>query len=276
MFETEKEVLDWYERQARSVTKAFTDDFPWAEVKHHQLNPAFIPVLLYMRDVESFTDIYYREALRTPTGKDPIIRRFMERWVVEEADHGDILNRFLSEAGVPVELKWQTRVKAAIPLSYSAESYISTCVTNVFGKSSTATHMVWGAINEFTTLQGYRCLSAAAEHPLLTRILSMIVREESAHANFYWQIARLRLLRSRFAQGLARFAVKNFWTPVGQGAKPANETDYVISTLFAGQPGVSFFDKNVSQKVERLPGLDGLKTITDRIERISSRRVTLV
>ena len=270
MFETEKEVLSWYERQPRSVTQAFTADFPWAEVKHHRLDPAFIPVLLYMRDVESFTDIYYREALRTPTGKDPVIRRFMERWVVEEADHGDLLNRFLAEAGIPVEVNWQARVKAAIPLSYTAGTYLATCITNVFGKSFTGTHMVWGAINELTTLQGYRRLADAAQHPLLTRVLNMIVREESAHANFYWQIARLRLLRSRFAQGLARFAVEKFWTPVGQGAKPSGETNYVISTLFAGQHGVSLFDKNVSQKVERLPAFAGLKTITERVGNISS------
>lgn len=276
MFETEKEVLGWYERQTRSLTKAFIADFPWAEVKRHALNPAFVPVLLYMRDVESFTDIYYREALRTPTGKDPVIRRFMERWVVEEADHGDVLNRFLGEAGVPVEVKWQAKVKAAIPLSYTAGSYITTCITNVFGKSFAGTHMVWGAINELTTLQGYRRLSDAAQHPLLTSILNRIVREESAHANFYLQIARLRLLQSKFAQGLARFAVKRFWTPVGQGAKSSNETDYVISTLFAGQQGVSFFDRSVSQRIERLPGFADLKTITEKVAGISSARLTVV
>jgi hypothetical protein len=131
--------------------------------------------------------------------------------------------------------------------------------------------MVWGAINELTTLQGYRSLASKAQHPLLTRLLNMIAREESAHANFYWQIARLRLSRSTFAQTLARFAVRNFWTPVGQGAKRASETDYVIAKLFAGNQGVSFFDRTVSQKIERLPGLAGLKTITDRVSLISHR-----
>jgi len=129
--------------------------------------------------------------------------------------------------------------------------------------------MVWGAINEMTTLQGYRRLEHAARHPLLSKLLHAIVREESAHANFYFQIARLRMTRSEFAQGLARFAVKRFWTPVGQGAKPSVETDYLIATLFAGREGVAVFDRTVSHKIRRLPGFAFEKTITERVSRIS-------
>jgi len=60
VFETEKEVLDWYERQPRSVSKEFVDTIEWRDVTNHELNPAFVPVLFYMRDVEYFTDIYYK------------------------------------------------------------------------------------------------------------------------------------------------------------------------------------------------------------------------
>lgn len=226
-----------------------------------------------MRDVESYTDVYYRELLRTPTGSDPVIKRFMERWVVEEADHAELLNRFLCEAGVPVDAHWQVKAKAAIPMRYTVENRIATHITNLFGNSFSGTHMVWGAINELTTLQGYRRLWQAAEHPVLTRLLRAIVREESSHANFYWQIARLKLLKSKSARGLARFVIKRFWTPVGQGAKPQGETDYVIATLFGSHDGVRFFDKHVSQRVERLPGLTELKTVTDRIIYISMAEV---
>jgi len=269
VFETEKEVLNWYEDQERSLTKTFIADFPWDEVKNHQLSPAFVPILLYMRDVESYTDIYYRELQRTPTGQDPLIKRFMERWVVEEADHAEVLNRFLGEAGVKSDESWEAKAKAAIPTRYTVESYIASRITNVFGKSFSGTHMVWGAINELTTLQAYRRLWQAAEHPLLTRVLRAIAREESAHANFYWQIARVKLLRSKFSAGLARAVIKRYWTPVGQGTKPKDEADHLIGTLFSGERGVDFFDKNVSQRIERLPGLAELRTITDRIRHIS-------
>ena len=100
MFETDKEVLDWYERQPRALSKEYVNSIKWKEIKNYQLNPAFVPVLIYMRDIEYFTDMYYQELRRTPTGKDPIIRKFMDRWSVEELHHANLLNRFLEERRV--------------------------------------------------------------------------------------------------------------------------------------------------------------------------------
>jgi hypothetical protein len=72
MFETDKDVLDWYERQPRALSKDYVNSIKWDDIKDHPLNPAFFPVLLYMRDIEYYTDMYYRELLRTPTGRDPV------------------------------------------------------------------------------------------------------------------------------------------------------------------------------------------------------------
>ena len=107
MFDTDREILDWYERQPRALTKDFVDRIPWRDVSNYELNPAFVPVLIYMRDVEYFTEIYYRELMRTPTGRDPIIKKFMDRWSAEESQHAELLNRFLNEAGIPTTEKWQ-------------------------------------------------------------------------------------------------------------------------------------------------------------------------
>lgn len=265
MFETEKDVLDWYEAQPRALSEDFLRDINWTEAARHPLDPAFVPVLRYMRDVESFTEIYHRELLRTPTGRDPVIRRFMERWGVEEDDHGSLLNRFLGEAGVPVSSRWREEAHAAIPASYTLGTYAASLIANCFGRHFSGAHMVWGTINEMTALQAYRRMWRAAGHPLLEKLLRAVAREESAHAKFYWSIARIRLARSKGATRLASFAVKRFWTPVGEGTKPKRESDYVISVLFGGAEGVSFFDEQVSRRVRRLPGFEGLQTLTRRI-----------
>lgn len=270
VFETEQEVIDWYECQPRALSPEFLSSIRWEDIGKHTLDPAFVPVLLYMRDVESYTELYYRELLRTPTGRDPIIRRFMDRWRVEESDHGGLLNRFLAEAGVTTGPRWRDDVQASIPRRYSVETYVSTLIANCFGRHFTGTHMVWGAINELTTLQGYRRLWQAAGHPVLERLLQAIAREESAHAKFYWSIARLRMERSPFARDLARFVVKRFWTPVGEGAKPRREIDYLIATLFGGAEGVSVFDRQVSRHIRRLPGLAELSTLTRRVAEASA------
>jgi rubrerythrin len=272
VFECEQDVLDWYERQPRALDEEFARGVRWEEVRRYPLDPSFVPVLLYMRDVESYTEVYYRELLRTPTGRDPVIRRFMDRWGAEESDHAAVLNRFLEEAGVAISPRWEEEARAAIPARYSVESYVSTLVTNFFGRHFSGTHMVWGAVNEATTLQGYRRLWQAARHPVLEHILRAVAREESAHAKFYWSVARLRLERSGLAQALARFAVKRFWAPVGSGAKPRDETDYTVRTLFGGAGGVEWFDRQVTRRVEQLPGLGGLQTLTERVAAVALPR----
>ena len=265
MFETERDVLDWYERQPRAITTEFVNDIPWREIRNHPLNSAFVPVLFYMRDVEFFTDMYYKELLRTSTGKDPVIRKFMDRWSVEEMQHAELLNRFLNEAGIPTSEKWQAEAQAKIPSRYNRHAYLLYLAVKPFGRYFQGTHMAWGAINEITTLQGYRRLSQLSGHPVLRQLLTGIMQEESIHSNFYWSIARLKLSRARLSRNLARFSIGKFWAPVGQGPKAEHETRYVLSALFHGATGLELFDKTVTSRIERLPGFAGFKTLTERV-----------
>lgn len=269
MFETDKDVLDWYERQPRALSKEFVNGLRWNEVADYPINPEFVPVLYYMRDVESYTEVYYNELLRTPTGRTPFFRKFMDRWSVEEYEHAKLINRFMNAAGIPTTENWWNEAKAAIPRSYTIENQISSWIARLFGKHFSGVHMVWGAINEMTTLQGYRRLWKLAGHPVLEELLRAIAQEEAIHSNFYWHVARLRLESSDFTRRLSRFMVAKFWTPVGQGPKPQKETDYVIATLFNGSGGVKIFDKNVGKRMESLPGFGGLKVVTDRVSAIS-------
>ncbi len=267
-FETKKEVLGWYEKQPRTLTKEFVDNIAWEDVKKYPLDKKFVPVLFYMRDVEALTDMYYEELRRTPTGKDPIISKFMERWSVEEQTHGELLNRFLNEAGIETDEKWHNQVRKAVSSFYTVNNYLITSLTNLVGKKFTATHMTFGAIHEMSTTQGYRRLTELANHPVLSEILQGIIREESAHTHFYWSVARLELKNSAFTQKLARFIVKNFWTPVGSGAKPKKESNYTIATLFKGEEGLQWIDRNVSQRLQVLPGFEGLTKVSDKIGEI--------
>jgi rubrerythrin len=269
VFETDKDVLDWYEAQPRSLTEEFINNIPWQEISKYPLPAAFVPVIFYMRDVESFTEIYYQELLRTPTCRNPHVRKFMDRWSVEENVHAKLLNRFLNEAGIPTSKDWWNEAKSAIPVGYTLQTHIGSTILSIFGRHFSGVHMVWGAINEMTTLQGYRRLWRLAGHPVLEQLLRAIAQEESIHSNFYWQIAKLRLEASDFTRKFSRFMVDKFWTPVGQGTKPQQETDYVIATLFKGLNGVEHFERTVSQRLEHLPGFAGIKVVKDRIAAIA-------
>ncbi|MBC7796064.1 MAG: acyl-ACP desaturase [Pyrinomonadaceae bacterium] len=265
MFESNVEVLKWYENQEPTLTKEFIDNLPWDEVRNCPISAKLIPVLVYMRDVETLTEIYHQQLLRTPTGKDPIIGKFMERWGTEELVHGELLNRFLSEVGIDISDNWLAETKQAIPFSYKFNTRITTMLTNCVGKNFTAAHMAYGAINELSTLQGYRRLIQIAKHPVLTQILKAIMREESIHVQFYWNVAKIELENSKFSRQITRFIIKNFWVPVGQGAKPVKDANYTISTLFGGEGGAEFVNKHVSRRIQDLPGLHGINIINQRI-----------
>lgn len=273
-FETKPEILDWYEKQPRALSDEFISNIPWHEVKNYPIDEKFFPVLMYMRDVETLTDMYHRELLRTPTGKDPIISKFMDRWGVEEITHGEVLNRFLNEFGFETDEKWQTQIRHNVPNVYRLNTYLVTSLTNLIGSQFTATHMTFGAIHEMSTAQGYRRLVKLADHPVLTHIVNAIIREESAHTQFYWSVARLELRKNDFAQRIARFVIEHFWRPVGQGSLAKERTDYLISTLFGGSDGLEWLDKTVTQRVKQLPGFADLDRITETVDRICSSQMT--
>ena len=276
IFETNSDVLNWYEKQPRTLTKEFIGNINWSAVGKYSLDEKFVPVLLYMRDVETLTDVYYDELRRTPTGKDPIISKFMERWSAEEQTHGELINRFLNEAGIETDPKWQKQVISSVSTQYTVTNYLITTLTNLVGKRFTATHMAFGAIHEMSTTQGYRRLAHLADHPVLSEILRGIIREESAHTTFYRSVARIELERSEISRKLSRFLIKHFWTPVGSGAKPKKESDYTIAMLFGGENGMEWIDKNVSQRIQTLPGFEGLTKVSDKISEIVSLQPSVV
>lgn len=271
IFETKKEVLDWYEKQPRTLTDKFISELPWDEVSKHPIDPRFFPVIRYMRDVETLTDMYHQEMMRTPTGKDPVIGKFMERWGVEEVTHGEVLNRFLNEAGIETEPTWQHDLHTNVSKIYRFNTYLVTTLTKLVGREFTGTHMTFGAIHEMTTAQAYRRLIEIADHPVLTQILTGIIREESAHTQFYWSVARLELERSEFSRKMARFVVNNFYYPVGQGSRPKKETGYAISTLFGEGDSINVIDKTVTQRARQLPGFEKMTKVTETISDMANK-----
>nr|MBA3634690.1 hypothetical protein [Acidobacteriota bacterium] len=50
------------------------------------------------------------------------------------------------------------------------------------------------------------------------------------------------------------------------------ESDYTIATLFSGEGGLDWIDKNVTRRVQTLPGFDGLTKVSDKIGEIVLRQ----
>lgn len=266
---TAAEILREYQKGERPLSSDFLSSIPWSQAKNHELADIFVPTLIYMRDVEKFTELYYRELAKTKTIRDPHIKIFMEQWQTEEDLHGDLLNRFLEEMNLSSDAHWFEQAKKKIPRLHRIKSKIDPLVRFVLGSKITAVHMTWGAINEYSTLNGYSRLSQLAKHPVLATILGGIMREEARHARFYWRMAQFKLATSNQAQRITRFIIDRFWVPVGQGEKSKEDANQVVRSLYSGRDGIKIFDQTVTSLVKQLPGFSDFSTTTKIVSEIA-------
>ena len=69
------------------------DDLDWDHVGAHRLDAGVIDTLVYMRDVEGFTDTYVVGlAAHKTTLADPLVRDFLAVWQAEEFGHSQAID----------------------------------------------------------------------------------------------------------------------------------------------------------------------------------------
>ena len=197
--------VDRYRDRAAPVDLAGID---FDAFRDQPLPPEVIRCLRYMHDVEHHTICYLRDLLVTPAHRDPAVTTFLTVWSYEEMWHGQAIGRVLAAhdqphgAGRVGEMRRRLGVRDRLsPLLHSLGSSLA-------GDTFPAVHMAWGAVNEWTTQAGYARLIDRARHPVLTDLLSRIMRQEGRHIAFYAAEAERRLAGSRRAQRLCRAALR--------------------------------------------------------------------
>lgn len=232
----------------------------WEQVPRHPLPREAVRTLRYMQDIESHTLIYLRTLLDTRAIDDPEVATFLACWLYEETFHGIALARFLRAAGHDIEL----RPRSARTVRQAIEARVTAWLASAW-PDFVAVHMTWGAINELTTLTGYRRLGAIVDHPVLCDLLDRIVLDESRHFYFYYKQAERRLQRPGTAR-IARAIIERFWEPVGSGVQPASETRFLAHYLFGGRDGRAAARK-VDATIHDLPGFAGIPLLDAWIAR---------
>lgn len=238
-------------------------DLDFERARAHPVSPAELRCLGYMMDIEAHTLCYMRDVVNAGAGADPEIADFLACWVYEESYHGRAIEKFVRAMGVerPAAVCGQH-----VPtLSERLENVGARLFGALYGPGFLTVHMTWGAIQEHTTLYGYASLAKRTRNPVLAELLRRIARDESRHFGFYYYKAFQGLKDDPGRQRLVSFFLKRFWTPVGEGVKPASETDFLLRTLFDGEDGrdsVARIDRTMS----RLPGLGWFDLMSRRAE----------
>lgn len=205
----------------------------------------------YMMDIESHTIIYLREMLSTALAEDASITAFLSCWAYEEFFHSRVLKRLLESQDVAIDDRRFAALRRARPADYLAQKFAR--LLSRMTRHFPAVHMTWGAINELSTLTGYHALIERTRHPLLTAMLSRIIKDERRHFSFYFNQARLRL-QPRAARVLTSLVLRNFWTPVGSPVRGDADARRICDYLFGDEQGPHRLAEHDSM-IARLPGL---------------------
>ncbi len=225
------------------------ENIAWDQVAAHPLCPDTVRALRYMLDIESHTLVYMRDMLASRAIDDPEIGPFLAAWLYEETFHGIAFDRFLRAAGHPVA----RRQHGKETLSQRAQSKIASMISKTWTDFITV-QMLWGAINELTTMLGYQRLAILSGHPVLRDLLAPIAHQEARHFSFYFQQAGRRLTTERKSKNVRAF-IKRFWAPVGSGVQPAGETRFITTFLFSGPDGLKARER-IDATIGRLPGFE--------------------
>jgi hypothetical protein len=274
--------LDRYLRNSKKVDLSEID---WDDIPNHPLTDGQVMCLHYMMDIEAHTVIYLRDLLATRAAADPQITAFLACWVYEELWHGEAFSDFLRLYGIeePIESRlpdgstplptrgnrWrELRVKVGVG---NGLGILPTMVGSALTRDFVAIHMMWGAVNELTTLTGYYALIRRSNHPVLHQLLRKVIQDERRHFAFYRAHAKARMERSRAARRMVRWVLSNLWTPVGAGVKSQEEVDALGLYLFGDSPEGREHARGIDETIAAVPGLEGLTILEDFLDAAVAR-----
>jgi hypothetical protein len=251
------------ERRCRRILESAAplrlDDLAWAEVAATPLAPDVLDCLVYMRDVEGFTDRDLVGMSAHPTTlADPVVRAFLDMWRREERGHTEALERFL-EAYDPRREVTPPRPAPPPAVPTRLERTVARLGDGVGGVVC-AMHMAWGAANELLAMNGYRVLARRCGHPVLSPLLLRTAAQEARHHSFYFLQAQWRLAGSRVARFTLRRLLSSAWTPVGigDGYKSPDEFRAVARFLTEGDDGRRIIEQ-MDRRFSSLPGCADLR-----------------
>jgi hypothetical protein len=248
--------LDKYLRVAGATRP---ESFDWSDAGP-RLDDESLFCLGYMVDIESHTIIYLREMLSTAVAEDPAITAFLSCWAYEEFFHSRIIAKLLETQGIAIDDERFASLRRRKPAD-DVEHKIARIASRLT-RHFPAIHMTWGAINELSTLTGYQALIDRTRHPLLTTVLSRIIKDERRHFSFYFNQARIRL-DARAARALTSFAVRKFWSPVGSPVRGDTDMRRMCAALFGDSSGPRRLAQ-VDATIAKLPGLEWFDLVSRR------------
>src|SRR5262245_12672512 len=236
-------------------------DIDWSEVPKHRITAEALRTIRYFLATEQSTFFYTKALMKTRASiEEPEVAPFLCVWMYEEEFHGRAFRKFLEAYGDAPSANHRTEMFMNRGAGERVDEIAQSVLSRMFPTGWPAVHMVWGAVQEFTTYTAYQALIDRINHPILNVICQRIMKQELRHFAFYNQQAKRRLAASVATQRLTTAALKIGWTPVGDGMSSKEEVCHAIRFLFDGADGTAV--RAIEDKVRDLPGLEWFDMFT--------------
>jgi hypothetical protein len=253
------------DKYAATSTNVNWSDLDLERFREHPLSAQSLRTLRYMADVEYHTVCYTRDLLTTPSHKEDDTRTFMTMWNREEFWHGEALAEVLKMHDIVVDYDATRAARLKVGWRDKLDPIKQGAIGQIIGSDFVAVHMSWGAANELSAIHAYNRMAALEEDPTLAALLKRIAAQEARHVAFYTSQARERLAKSKKAQVITRFVLKNAWSPVGSSIKEKGEVIDAMSHLMSGEQGRKAA-KKIDSAISALPGLSGLRIMNHALD----------
>jgi hypothetical protein len=246
-----------------SMSKAVDlSDIDWVEARQVGLTDDEHRILRFMNDTESHTILYLRDLLAGHTASDPECMEFMACWVYEETHHGRALERFMREAGRPLDKDRFRKVNKTPTFREELTGVMSRFGARL-SPHFAAAHMCWGAINELLAAGSYLALARKTRNSALATLLNKLAKDERKHFSFYFHQSEKRLRAGGwFAERLCHLTIKQFWEPVGIGVGEPFTLEHITSYLFSDDRGREEL-KAIDETIQKLPGMGWFTMVGD-------------
>jgi hypothetical protein len=241
--------------------KVDLSDIDWAEVPQHRITPEALRTLRYFLLTEGSTFFYTKVLMQTRSVvEEPEFAPFVTVWNYEEEFHGRAFRQFLEAYGEQIPRSYRSEMFQSRGIGERIDEVGQRVLATLFAPAWPAVHMVWGAMQEFTTYTAYQQLIERVDHPILSVICQRIMKQEARHFAFYNRHAKARLQASPMTRRVVSRSVKIGWTPVGDGMCPKSEVCHAIRFLFDGVDGPHI--RAIEAQVRELPGLEWFDMFT--------------
>ena len=255
--------LDRYLDASRTLA---LDEFDWSLAASHPVSKDVERAVVYMLRIEGQTLFYVRDLLNTRTAYLPEVASFLSVWLYEEERHSRMFKRFLKERGIELAHDDHALVRKAA--RQGLREIIEAAATRWLARTTdhfVAVHMIWGALQELSTLHAYERLGRRSAHPLLQDLCHRIAKDERRHFAFYYKMAE-RLLAAPAAQRLSRFLLERWWQPVGMGVHAEEHVHFMVDWFYGDADGRETYEK-MDATIDKLPGLTGMHLYARAVNR---------